>query len=180
MPKGGMKNGRRYSKNRSKSSTDLPHLCVFESGSLSTLRLVPQYIASMMASCNFFCRFGGEEHLVLLPADFYDCAFFIHGLKLFQFEQKKEQEIIRLELKNTCRTYIDVSTGGHGFTAVLFGIGQLSEESIAGKIAEQLIRMVFDAPHILRMEKEFEPLQKAAVETFCENYPNHEHFLKKV
>ncbi len=130
MPKGGMKNGRRYSKNRSKSSTDLPHLCVFESGSLSTLRLVPQYIASMMASCNFFCRFGGEEHLVLLPADFYDCAFFIHGLKLFQFEQKTEteQEIIRLELKNTCRTYIDVSTGGHGFTAVLFGIGQLSEE----------------------------------------------------
>ncbi len=105
----------------------------------------------------------------------------VHGLKLFQFERKTEteQELIRLELKNTCRTYIDVSTGGRGFTSVLFGMGQLSEESIAGKIAEQLSRMVFDAPHILRMEKEFEPLQKAAVEIFCEIYPNREHFLKK-
>ena len=37
----------------------------------------------------------------------------VHGLKLFQFEQKTEmeQELIYQELKNTCRTYIEVSTG---------------------------------------------------------------------
>ena len=105
----------------------------------------------------------------------------VHGLKLFQFEQKTEmeQELIYQELKNTCRTYIEVSTGGRGFTSVLFGMGQLSEESVAGKIAEQLSRLLFDAPHILRMEKEFEPLRKAALEAFREIYPNREHFLKK-
>ena len=82
----------------------------------------------------------------------------VHGLKLFQFEQKTEmeQELIYQELKNTCRTYIEVSTSGRGFTSVIFGMGQLSDEGIAGKIAEQLSRLAFDAPHILRMEKEFD------------------------
>lgn len=105
----------------------------------------------------------------------------IHDLGIFEFEQKTEteQELIRQELKNTCRTYIEVSTSGRGFTSVIFGIGQLSDEGIAGKIAEQLSRLAFDAPHILRMEKEFEPLQRAAVEAFREIYPDREHFLKK-
>ena len=105
----------------------------------------------------------------------------IHGLGIFEFEQKTEteQELIRLELKNTCRTYIEVSTSGRGFTSVIFGMGQLSDKGIAGKIAEQLSRLAFDAPHILRMEKEFEPLQRAAVEAFREIYPDREHFLKK-
>ena len=105
----------------------------------------------------------------------------IHGLGMFEFERKTEteQELIRLELKNACRTYIEVSTSGRGFTSVIFGMGQLSDEGIAGKIAEQLSRLAFDAPHILRMEKEFEPLQRAAVEAFREIYPDREHFLKK-
>ena len=105
----------------------------------------------------------------------------ILGLNLYEFERKPktQQEIIFLELKNTCRKYIEISTGGRGFTSVIFGMGQLSDESIAGKIAEQMSRIVFDAPHSLRMEKEFEPLQRAALEVFREIYPNREHFLKK-
>ena len=105
----------------------------------------------------------------------------ILGLNLYEFERKSntQQEIIFLELKNTCRKYIEISTGGRGFTSVIFGMGQLSDESIAGKIAEQISRIVFDAPHSLRMEKEFEPLQRAALEVFREMYPNREHFLKK-
>jgi len=42
-----------------------------------------------------------------------------------------------------------------------------------------LSRLLFDAPHTLRMEKEFEPLRRAALEAFREIYPNREHFLKK-
>ena len=105
----------------------------------------------------------------------------IPGLNLYEFESKPQtqKEIIFLELKNTCRKYIEISTGGRGFTSVIFGMGQLSDESIAGKIAEQISRIVFDAPHSLRMEKEFEPLQRAALEVFREMYPNREHFLKK-
>ncbi len=103
------------------------------------------------------------------------------GLKLYEFEKKSEmeQEIIVSELKNTCKRYMDISAGGRGFTSVIFGMGQLSEESIAGKLAEQVSKFAYEAPHILRMDKEFEPLQRVAVEVFCELYPNRVHFLKK-
>ena len=51
----------------------------------------------------------------------------ILGLNLYEFERKPktQQEIIFLELKNTCRKYIEISTGGRGFTSVIFGMGQL-------------------------------------------------------
>ena len=103
------------------------------------------------------------------------------GLRLYEFEKKSEleQEIIVSELKNTCKRYMDISAGGRGFTSVIFGMGQLSEESIAGKLAEQVSKFAYEAPHILRMDKEFEPLQRVAVEVFCELYPNRVHFLKK-
>ena len=73
---------------------------------------------------------------------------------------ENEQTVILSELKNTCRKYIDISSQGRGFTSVIFGIGQLSDESIAGKIAD-------------------EPLQRAAAEVFREVYPNREHYLRK-
>lgn len=105
----------------------------------------------------------------------------IHGLNLYDFENKnlEEQEITFCELKHACRKYIDISANGRGFTSVIFGMGQLSDESVAKKIAEQLSVVAYMAPHILRMNKEFPVLQKAAVEAFREVYPNREHFLKK-
>ena len=105
----------------------------------------------------------------------------IHGLNLYDFDNMKpvEQEITFFELKHTCLKYIDISAKGRGFTSVIFGMGQLSEESVAKKIAEQLSMVAYEAPHLLKMDKEFAPLQKAMVETFREVYPNREHFLKK-
>lgn len=106
----------------------------------------------------------------------------IHGLQIYEYEKKSEceQNIIFEELKNTCRRFIDVSARGRGFTSVLFGMGQLSDESVAKKIAEQLSLVVFTAPHMLRMDREFAVLQRAAVCAFRDVYPNREHFLRKV
>lgn len=105
----------------------------------------------------------------------------IHGLQLFEFEKKSvgQQEILFQELKNTCLKFIDISANGRGFTSVAFGMGQLSRESVAKKIAEQLSAVAYKAPHMLHMDKEFSLLQKAAAEAFREVYPNREHFLKK-
>lgn len=105
----------------------------------------------------------------------------IHGLQLFEFGKRspKQQEILFQELKNTCLKFIDISANGRGFTSVIFGMGQLSEESVAKKIAEQLSAVAYTAPHMLRMDKEFSILQKAAAEAFREIYPNREHFLRK-
>lgn len=116
---------------------------------------------------------GGKKKKLALEA--------IHGLNLFDYDKKQEaeREITFCELKHACLKYIDISANGRGFTSVIFGMGQLSDESVAKKIAEQLSVVVYTAPHILKMDKEFSVLQKAAVETFREVYPNREHFLKK-
>lgn len=105
----------------------------------------------------------------------------IHGLDLYEIEKQSEEHkaILYEELKNTCLKYIDISAKGRGFTSVLFGMGQLDDESVAKKIADQLSTVVYTAPHILHMEKEFAFLQKAAVDAFRSVYPNREHFLKK-
>lgn len=105
----------------------------------------------------------------------------IHGLNLYEFEKKsaEQQDIIFRELKNTCLRFIDISANGRGFTSVIFGMGQLSDESVAKKIADQLSVVAYTAPHLLHMDREFSVLQKAAVEAFRAVYPNREHFLKK-
>lgn len=105
----------------------------------------------------------------------------IHGLYLYEFEKRSiaEQNIIFQELKNTCLKFIDISANGRGFTSVIFGMGQLSDESVAKKIADQLSAVAYTAPHMIHMDKEFLILQKAVTEAFREIYPNREHFLKK-
>ena len=72
-----------------------------------------------------------------------------------------------------------VSRGGRGFTSLVFGMGQLSEEGIAKKIAEQISMIAFKAPRLLRMEKEFTLLREAALRAYRQEYPNREHFLNK-
>lgn len=105
----------------------------------------------------------------------------IHGLYLYEFEKRSiaEQNTIFWELKNTCLKFIDISANGRGFTSVLFGMGQLTDESVAKKIADQLSALAYTAPHMLHMDKDFLVLQKAVTEAFREIYPNREHFLKK-
>lgn len=92
---------------------------------------------------------------------------------------KEEQKILVLELANAFQKYIEVSREGRGFTSVLFGMGQLSDEGVAKKIAEQISMIAFAAPHALHMDREFKPLQEAALIAFRSEYPNREHFLKK-
>ena len=58
-------------------------------------------------------------------------------------------------------------------------MGQMSEEGVTKKIAQQISMIAFRAPHLLHMEKEFVLLQEAALEAFRQVYPNREHFLKK-
>lgn len=60
----------------------------------------------------------------------------INGLYLLDVENRSrvEQEILQAELKNTFLTFMDVSKKGRGFTSLVFGMGQLSEEGIAKKL----------------------------------------------
>ena len=71
------------------------------------------------------------------------------------------------------------SLGQAPLTSLVFGMGQLSEEGIAKKIAEQISVIVFKVPRLLHMEKEFTLLREAALRAYRQEYPNREHFLNK-
>ena len=86
------------------------------------------------------------------------------------------QKILADELYNVFLKFIQVSRGGRGFTSLVFGMGQLSEEGIAKK---QISVIVFKAPRLLHMEKEFTLLREAALRAYRQEYPNREHFLNK-
>ena len=106
----------------------------------------------------------------------------VSGLCLFDADKRPEveQEILLSEMTHAFRKFIDVSRNGRGFTSIVFGMGQLSDEGVAKKIAEQISAIAFTAPHMLHMEKEFALLQEAAKRAFRAEYPNREHFLKKL
>ena len=96
-----------------------------------------------------------------------------------RFCLKDFQKILADELYNVFLKFIQVSRGGRGFTSLVFGMGQLSEEGIAKKIAEQISVIAFKAPRLLHMEKEFTLLREAALRAYRQEYPNREHFLNK-
>lgn len=105
----------------------------------------------------------------------------ISRLCLFDADKRPdaEQEILQKEIMNAFLKFIEVSRGGRGFTSIAFGMGQLTDEGVAKKIADQISSIAFDAPHKLGMDKAFAILQKAALAAFRQEYPNREHFLRK-
>ena len=122
--------------------------------------------------------------------DFYQETDAAKRLELLKQNRTNEQteadaqpeecrEILLSELKNVFLSFIKVSREGRGFTSLIFGMGQLSEEGVSKKIAEQISAIAFRTPHFLHMDKEFALLQEAALLAFRQEYPNREHFLKK-
>ena len=100
----------------------------------------------------------------------------------FSGQRKKQAvEIINglylLDVENRSRVEQEILQAG--FTSLVFGMGQLSEEGIAKKIAEQISAIAFTMPHKFQMDREFAVLQKAALEAFRQQYPEREHFLMK-
>ena len=100
----------------------------------------------------------------------------IDTLGMSEIESRDElyHKILLEELQNVFLKYIEVSRNGRDFTSFVFGVGQLTEEGIAKKIAQQINMIAFQAPHLLH--KEFALLQEAALLAFRQLYPNKEYF----
>ena len=96
-----------------------------------------------------------------------------------EVQEDRYREILQEELKHVFLKFMEVSRQGRGFTSLVFGMGQLSDEGVIKKIAEQISTIAFQTPHMFHMDREFYILQQAALSAFREEYPNREHFLKK-
>ncbi len=96
-----------------------------------------------------------------------------------EVQEDRYREILQEELKHVFLKFMEVSSQGRGFTSLVFGMGQLSDEGVIKKIAEQISTIAFQTPHMFHMDREFYILQRAALSAFREEYPKREHFLKK-
>lgn len=121
-------------------------------------------------------RYGQRR---LQKDEFVKCLMELKYLAEAMQSEEGYQKILADELYNVFLKFIQVSRGGRGFTSLVFGMGQLSEEGIAKKIAEQISVIAFKAPRLLHMEKEFTLLREAALRAYRQEYPNREHFLNK-
>ena len=121
-------------------------------------------------------RYGQRR---LQKDEFVKCLMELKYLAEAMQSDEGYQKILADELYNVFLKFIQVSRGGRGFTSLVFGMGQLSEEGIAKKIAEQISVIAFKAPRLLHMEKEFTLLREAALRAYRQEYPNREHFLNK-
>ncbi len=102
------------------------------------------------------------------------------GLAHAEELEDEKREILEAELMNVFLRFIEVSRQGRGFTSMVFGMGQLSSEGIAKKIADQISVIVYEAPRLLHMDKEYALLREAALKAYRKEYPNREHFLRKM
>lgn len=96
-----------------------------------------------------------------------------------EVQEDRYREILQEELKHVFLKFMEVSSQGRWFTSLVFGMGQLSDEGVIKKIAEQISTIAFQTPHMFHMDREFYILQRAALSAFREEYPNREHLLKK-
>ena len=64
------------------------------------------------------------------------------GLSESLLQEKVYKEILLQELQNVFLKFIEVSRGGRAFTSLVFGMGQMSEEGVTKKIAQQISMIV--------------------------------------
>lgn len=89
-------------------------------------------------------------------------ARILSALCLAEAMQSEEcyQQILLEELYNVFLKFIQVSRGGRGFTSLVFGMGQLSEEGIAKKSPNRSAQLPFRRPACCAWKKNFRCCRK--------------------
>lgn len=89
-------------------------------------------------------------------------ARILSALCLAEAMQSEEcyQQILLEELYNVFLKFIQVSRGGRGFTSLVFGMGQLSEEGIAKKSPNRSAQLPFRRPVCCTWKKNFRCCRK--------------------
>ena len=70
-----------------------------------------------------------------------------------EVQEDRYREILQEELKHVFLKFMEVSSQGRGFTSLVFGMGQLSDEGVIKKIAEQISTIAFQAQQMIQMTR---------------------------
>lgn len=81
------------------------------------------------------------------------------------------QAILYEELKHLGRTYISICQDDKNFSSLILGIGRISKDGLAEKIASSVYKMAYTVPKLHGFEELMAPVTNAFTEAYYEFYP---------
>ncbi|MDO4616505.1 MAG: hypothetical protein Q4B03_03480 [Lachnospiraceae bacterium] len=75
------------------------------------------------------------------------------------------------EMKHLARTYITICQDDKNFSTMILGVGKLSKDKLAEKIADKVFFLARVVPGMHHCEKTVEPFADAMIEVYFEMYP---------
>ncbi len=129
---------------------------------------------------NFFKGFLTMDNLGRTKPGFFNAKYIrkeiaslrtVWGMDLAEEYGDLGRELHYEEMKHLARTYISVCQDDKNFSSMFFGVGKMSKEKLADKIAEKVYFLTREVPAMHHFEAQVEPFANAMIEVYFEMYP---------
>ncbi len=95
----------------------------------------------------------------------------IWGMDLAEEYGAMGKELHYEEMKQLARTYITICQDDKNFSTMILGVGKLSKDRLADKIADKVFFLTREVPKLHGFEETAEPFARALIEVYFEMYP---------
>lgn len=95
----------------------------------------------------------------------------IWGMDLAEEYGEMGKELHYEEMKHLARTYITICQDDKNFSTMILGVGKLSKDKLAEKIADKIFVLAREIPKAHEFEEIAEPFSNALIEVYFEMYP---------
>lgn len=90
------------------------------------------------------------------------------------------ERILFEEMYHLVYNYIQLCANDRNYGSLILGLGKMSKESYALKVANNLCRVCHKVANGLELQEEFAVLQKAAMEAYYDSFPDYEELYDRV
>ena len=87
------------------------------------------------------------------------------------------EEILYLEFYHLVDFYLDICKNDKKYGSVLLGLGSMSQEKVAYKMAKEVYSVCYKVPPMIGTLKEYDLLRRAASDSFAMKMPTYENLL---
>ncbi|MEE8836240.1 MAG: DUF6553 family protein [Eubacteriales bacterium] len=87
------------------------------------------------------------------------------------------RDVMYEEFFNTTKLYIDLCKRDKGYNSVLLGLGKIKEDTLTGKIANDIFDIAWQVPRDTGMAEELEVFTRAATDAFCSEFDSDRDLL---
>lgn len=87
------------------------------------------------------------------------------------------EEILYLEFFHLVDFYLDICKNDKKYGSVLLGLGSMSPEKVAYKMAKEVYMVCYKVPPMIGTVKEFALFRKASLDSFAMKMPSYENLL---